>query len=140
MFLFRRRRVEGGTRLRALRELYRDFADEAGPEARGRRLLREWLSPEQLDQFDAKGYFEVVGSQTGKRYRIYTGSVSNVHELNGAGEPALGWCFLPERALVAGDVMLAQKIALETDEPAVLEIAIKFTPKAPPPVPQMRRR
>ncbi|MGY3413816.1 hypothetical protein ACVWZV_009983 [Bradyrhizobium sp. GM5.1] len=39
--------------------------------------------------------------------------------------------FLPERALAIGDVMLAQKIALETDEAAVLAIAKSFSPRLP---------
>jgi hypothetical protein len=38
----------------------------------------------------------------------------NIHELDGAGRPRVGWCFAPKGYLVAGDVMLAQKIALES--------------------------
>jgi hypothetical protein len=30
-------------------------------EARGVKLLKEWLSPEQFAQYDAKSYFEVIG-------------------------------------------------------------------------------
>jgi hypothetical protein len=33
---------------------------------------------------------------------------------------------------VAGDVMLAQKIALETDELATLKVANRFTPRRRP--------
>ena len=36
--------------------------------------------------------------------------------MNSRGKIAAGWCFVPNETLVAGDVMLAQKIALETDE------------------------
>jgi hypothetical protein len=50
----------------------------------------------------------------------------NVHELDGAGRPSVGWCFAPEGYLVAGDVMLVQKIALETDERGALAVANKF--------------
>jgi len=39
-------------------------------EQRGLKLLREWLSQEQLAQFDANNYFEFIGCHTGKRYRI----------------------------------------------------------------------
>jgi hypothetical protein len=35
------------------------------------------------------------------------------------------WCFVPEGNLVAGDVMLAQKIALETNERAALAVAYR---------------
>jgi hypothetical protein len=34
-------------------------------EARGLKLLREWLSLEQRAEFDAKGYFDVIGCDTG---------------------------------------------------------------------------
>src|SRR4051794_39738108 len=50
----------------------------------------------------------------------------------GSGQPAIAWCFVPEPALTAGDVMLAQKkIALETDEAAVLALAHRFALRLP---------
>jgi len=94
--------------------LGRTFSSENSSEARGLRLLRTWLSPEQRAQFDATRYFEVTGCDSGKRYRIHHGVVTNVHEMDAAGRPKVGWCFAPVGHLVAGDVMLAQKIALET--------------------------
>jgi hypothetical protein len=93
---------------------------------RGRKLLRDWLSPEQLAQYDALNYFEVTGCHTGKRYLIRHGMGTNVYELDDAGRPVTGWCFVPKHHLVAGDVMLAQKIALETDEQGALAVANKF--------------
>ena len=39
------------------------------------------------------------------------------------------YCFIPEGNLVPGDVMLAQKIALEDDELAALELANRFPPR-----------
>jgi hypothetical protein len=98
-------------------------------ELRGLKLLREWLSQEQLAQYDAHNYFEVIGCHTGKRYRICHGTGANVFELNAAGLPRKGWCFVPSEYLVAGDVMLAQKIALETDERVALATANNFTPR-----------
>lgn len=95
-------------------------------EARGVRLLKGWLSPEQLAQYDAKSYFEVTGCHSGKRYRISHGISMNVHEIDGAGRPRVGWCFAPRGHLAAGDVMLAQKIALETDECGALALANNF--------------
>ena len=47
-------------------------------------------------------------------------------------EPRKGWCFVPEGNLVPGDVMLAQKIALETDERGALAVARQFL--VPPPL------
>jgi len=93
---------------------------------RGLELLKKWLSPEQFAQYDAKSYFEVTGCHSGKRYRISHGTSMNIHELDGAGRPRVGWCFAPKGYLVAGDVMLAQKIALETDERGALAVANKF--------------
>ena len=95
-------------------------------ELRGRKLLREWLSPEQLAQYDEHSYFEVTGCHTGKRYRINHGVGVNICELDDAGRPRTGWCFVPNDNLVAGDVMLAQKIALETDERGALAVARNF--------------
>jgi hypothetical protein len=101
-------------------------------EARGLKLLREWLSPTQLGQYDANGYFDVTGCHSGKHYRICHGTAMNVYEINLAGKPLIGWCFVPNDPLVAGDVMLAQKIALETDERGALTVAKKFVPSVSP--------
>src|ERR1700704_4610764 len=90
---------------------------------RGIRLLREWLSAEQPVQFNKYGYFEVIGCQSGKRYRIRYGTATNIHELGQNGQPKAGWCFVPNEPLVPGDVMLAQKIALETNELDALAVA-----------------
>lgn len=96
--------------------------------ARGLALLREWLSPQQREQFDCYNYFEVIGCDSGKSYRIQHGVNTNVVELDGDGRPCRGWCFVPEDNLVPGDVMLAQKIALETDEHGALAVAKPFKP------------
>ena len=102
---------------------------ENNAETRGLKLLREWLSPEQRVQYQAKGYFEVTGCHSGKRYRIHYGTSMNVHEIDPAGWARAGWCFVPNIYLVAGDVMLAQKIALETDELGALAVAKRFSPR-----------
>ena len=48
----------------------------------------------------------------------------NVYELNERGE--IGWCFVPNGYLPVGDIMLAQKIALESNELATLAVANVF--------------
>jgi hypothetical protein len=111
-------------KVEALRERYRAIEDVR--QARGIILLREWLSPEQKAQFDASKCFDVVGCDSGRRYRIRHGTGTNVHEIDDAGRPVMGWCFVPSGHLVAGDVMLGQKIALETDERAALAVANRF--------------
>jgi hypothetical protein len=109
---------------------FRDWCQRPSTaQLRGRKLLREWLSPEQLAQYDVHKYFEVTGCHTGNRYRISHGVGANVYELDEGGSPRKGWCFVPNNHLVAGDVMLAQKIALETDENSALAVANDFAPK-----------
>jgi len=126
MFLLGQFLRAGRLRIDALRQLYRQSLAENKSEARGLRLLRHWLSPSQRAQFDDLGYFEVVGCDSGRRYRIYCGSAMNVYEMDHAGCLNLGRCFMPAGNLVAGDVMLAQKIALETNECGALAVAKGF--------------
>jgi hypothetical protein len=114
---------------RTFRDRFQGYWYEPDREARGLRLLREWLSPEQLEQFDKKSYFDVTGCHSGKRYRIRLGTSLNIHEIDHKGCPQTGWCFVPNTFLVAGDVMLAQKIALETDERGALAVAKSFSPE-----------
>ena len=123
---FRRLPAAGAGWARAVRDWYQRPSTR---ELRGRKLLMEWLSSEQLAQYDAHNYFEVTGCHTGKRYRIHHGMGTNVYELDDAGRPRAGWCFVPRDNLVAGDVMLAQKVALETDERDALAVANTFTPR-----------
>jgi hypothetical protein len=131
--MLRRLAVRPAFRLHALRELYKNILANDGPDTRSLRLLRSWLTPEQGAQLDAEGYFEVVGSHTGRRYRIYYKASTNVYELNAGGEPMLGWCFGPGSKLPVGDVMLAQKIALERQEVSTLALANNFTTSRWPP-------
>lgn len=128
--------AEGACKVQALRERYKAFADAR--ESRGITLLKEWLSPEQRAQFDASKSFDVIGCDSRKRYRIRYGTGTNIIEIGAAGEQVMGWCFVPSGSLVAGDVMLAQKIALETDEHAALAVANRFSvhPSNPPALPR----
>jgi len=121
--------AEGARKVQALRERLKTV--EELREARGITLLRQWLSPEQQAQFASSKYFEVVGCDSGRRYRIRHGTGTNVHEVDDAGRPVVGWCFVPSGHLVAGDVMLAQKIALETNERAALAVANRFPVEVP---------
>lgn len=110
----------------AVRRLYRACREENTSHARARQLLRAWLSPHQKMQFEANGHFDVVGCHSGKRYRIRRGTSANINELDGNGHLGPGWCFVPAGALAEGDVMLAQKIALETNEQGALDVANSF--------------
>ena len=105
---------------------YYELSRESEREARGLRLLKEWLFSKQLAQYEAEKYFDVVGCASGKKYRICHGRGNNVQELDEAGRPNAGWCFVPRDCLVVGDILLAQKIALETNELGALEVASTF--------------
>src|SRR2546423_7207879 len=86
------------------------------PAERGRALLERWLSPAQLEQYRRDRHFDVIGSDSGRRYRVRQGRQMNIDELDDCGKPTAVWCFLPQGRLPTGDVMLAQKIALENEE------------------------
>jgi hypothetical protein len=97
------------------------FSPQAGQ--KGLALLRSGLTVEQESQYDCRKSFEVIGSDTGTCYRIRYGRMMNIDELDSEGNKVCEWCFLPEGSLVAGDCMLAQKIALEAFESEALAIA-----------------
>lgn len=90
---------------------------------KGLELLRSWLTPEQLKQYDQHRHFEVVGSDTGKRYRIQHGRQMNIEELDSNGSKVSVLCVLPEGSLCAPDIMLGQKIGLEKFEKELLKKA-----------------
>ncbi|WGR96123.1 hypothetical protein MTX26_18225 [Bradyrhizobium sp. ISRA443] len=114
--------------MRAVRALFIVHGAERTPEGRSLLLLLNWLSPAQREQFTQMGYFDVLGSDSGKRYRIHAGASVNVCEIDQRGRLQEGLCFMPIGALPIGDVMLAQKVALETCEGEVRCIARRFTP------------
>lgn len=128
MFGFRPSASAVRSRMRAARMLFIRHGAERTPEGRSLLLLRRWLSPAQREQFATRGYFEVVGNESGKRYRIHAGTSVNVCEIDERGRMQDGLCFMPIGALPIGDVMLAQKIALETCEGKARAAARRFTP------------
>lgn len=113
----------------AVWDQFLEFGLRCEGEARGLALLKAWLSPEQLAQYNLHSYFDVTGCHSGRRYRIRHGVSMNVYELDAFGQPVVGRCFVPKDNLVAGDVMLAQKIALETNERGALLVAKSFPPR-----------
>ena len=110
----------------AISDFTKDWLTGSTSEQRGLRLLKEWLSPDQLVSFNRTRSFVVTGCDSGRRYRIVYGLQQNVYEIDESGREIAGFCFLPEGYLVAGDVMLSQKISLETNETAALKVARRF--------------
>ena len=92
-------------------------------EARAIELLTRCLSPAQREQYETRGYFDVVGGESGKRYRIRHGHQLNVEQLDQNGQRNQLLCFMPKGGLPAGDIMLAQKIALELFETEAIRVA-----------------
>ena len=100
----------------------REVSDRRTAEEKGVALLKHWLSAAQLAQYEKYGYFEVMGGDSGKQYRIRPSRQMNVDELDECGLCS-AYCFGPEGEFPIGDVMLAQKIALENNEQATLALA-----------------
>jgi len=96
--------------------------------ARSLQRLRENLTSKQLEQLTREGFFEVRGGATGNRYRISRGTSMNVSQLDSKGSAIRRLCFYPEGGLAEGDVLLAQKVALELFEPDALAVANKLPP------------
>ena len=94
-------------------------------QARALQLLKENLSAAQREHYERCDYFEVIGGTTGRRYRIRRGTQMNVELLDDIGRRVRVLCFVPEGRLATADVMLAQKIALESFETDALRVAHK---------------
>jgi hypothetical protein len=106
-----------------LHEHHRRPRPRTEADKRALALLRSWFTPEQDKQWACRGEFEVVGCDTGTRYLITYRGVMNVQQLDPEGRPVTQWCFVPAGGLAICDVMLAQKVALETMEQKALALA-----------------
>jgi hypothetical protein len=93
------------------------------PEQRGVGLLLANLTPQQRRQYKRDRHFDVIGGQSGTRYRLWHCFQQNIEELDGNSRRRWVWCFHPRETLVLGDVLLAQKTALELFEGEAIRIA-----------------
>ena len=90
---------------------------------RARALLEENLSREQRKELKRKGYFHVYSSR-GNVFRIAREFPFNVRLAGEAKRSRIFFCLEAEDPLVpVEDVMLAQKLMLETDEGEFLRLA-----------------
>ena len=85
-------------------------------------LLKSWLNPEQLAQYESNGSFDVRGSDGG-HYRIGPPIPFNIRVIEPEGHCGSAYCVVPKDISAAGDIQLAQKIALENDEEATIRAA-----------------
>lgn len=93
---------------------------QARIEKRARALLYSYLTTEQIVSYEKSGTFIVRGNDTDKPYEVHA---NYCYELTSDGARAAHLCFMPSTALCGHDVVLAKKIALETDEKATLKVA-----------------
>jgi hypothetical protein len=107
-----------------VREQKRYQKDPKNAEAikRATTLLRTNLTPEQRATFDQKGIFYLY-TQSGKKYRIEKGYAHNVKLVDETDKVLTTYCAHPAEILPDEDAMLAQKLALETDEAGFLGVA-----------------
>jgi hypothetical protein len=92
-------------------------------ESRSHRLLVDNLTDDQRAEFLRRGCFEVVGGDTGRRYRIRYGHQMNIEELDRERHGIRLLCLTAKGGVPLGDMMLAQKIALELFETEALAVA-----------------
>lgn len=90
-------------------------------EAKARVLLERALTQEQRRDLFARGYFYVKGKRF--TYRIREGHSGNVDALDARGCVISRFCAHPLGRVPFYDVMLAQKLWIETDENMFLKKA-----------------
>lgn len=97
-------------------------AERAAAKERARLLLIQHLTEAQIREFTEHGWFEIE-APSGRRYRLLQGSHGNVRVID-RGAEIERLCIAPAAYdLPFEDVMLAQKLAIETDEPSFRRIA-----------------
>lgn len=101
--------------------LHDEYLPNDSAVARSRALLERTLTPEQSRDLLVRGYFHVQGKRFG--YRIREGHSGNVDALDAAGRVVSRFCAYPLGRVPVYDVMLAQKLWLETDENMFLKKA-----------------
>ena len=93
---------------------------------KARVLLERALTPEQRRDLYARGYFYVNGKRF--TYRIREGHSANVDALDSSGCVMIRFCAHPLGRVPVYDVMLAQKLWIETDENMFLKKAAPHLP------------
>jgi len=89
-------------------------------QARAEELLFLFLTPEQQKMYKEKGYFDTEVND--KQYRLYKGRAGNVRKIEN-GKEVDKLCAHPVPSLPDADNVLAQFLALHTDEAAFNQLA-----------------
>lgn len=101
---------------------------------RAEEFLVSMLSDRQKESYRLNGEFEVMGS-AGNLYRIKRGKSGNIEWIKPDGKVGGKLCAHPHEGrawLPTPDVMLAQMLALTTDEPSFIRIANVHRGNRPP--------
>ena len=117
--------IPDGEAIKRMREYYEEGArkrreERASAEKRALELLVSALTPEQAACYQERSYFDLKCGET--VYRIRKGSVRNIEVIQ-KGRTVKVLCAHPNGGLPVHDVVLAQKLALETDEQSFLRVA-----------------
>ena len=107
-----------------LRPSLNDYLPNLAAVAKSRVLLERALTPEQRRDLFARGYFNVKGKRFS--YRIREGHSGNVDALDSTGCVIERFCAHPLGRVPVYDVMLAQKLWIETDENMFLRKAAPY--------------
>lgn len=100
-----------------------ELPDQAA-EAKARNLLQRALTLEQRRDLVSRNYFYVQGRRF--TYRIREGHSGNVEALDSSGRVISRFCAHPLGRVPVSDVMLAQKLWIETDENMFLKKAAPY--------------
>lgn len=100
---------------------------EMPPHVKAMNVLLAFLTDDQREELQHPcGYgmgFSVAGSRGGRFFiRVDGGVAGNVMELDAEGNRVAFYCAYPP-GVPEGDVFLAQKLALETNEEAFIDVA-----------------
>ena len=93
-------------------------------EAKARVLLERALTPQQRRDLYVRRYFYVKGRRF--TYRIREGHSGNVDALDSSGRVISRYCAHPLGRVPVYDMMLAQKLWIETDEKMFLDKAAPY--------------
>lgn len=96
-------------------------AAELAAKQKAEKLLLENLSAEQRDTLVKRGFF-YLHLQNGKKYRLDRHTHGNVYLVDEENRLVRKFCAQPS-GVPADDAILAQKLALETDEQSFLRVA-----------------
>jgi len=90
---------------------------------KAKKLLADHLTSTQLHDYEMDGYFMATGNMSGHVYRICHGSSMNISRVDEQGGYLVTYCIQPSEHVPHEDVMLAQKLLIETNEALFLATA-----------------